>query len=61
LLNKGINIELCIEKLGNELNGAILTEGAICDSPVLDFPISLLNDKGLVALIPRCIRAIFYY
>jgi hypothetical protein len=49
LLNKGINIELCIEKLGNELNGAILTEG-ICDSPVLDFPISLLNDKGLVAL-----------
>jgi hypothetical protein len=50
LLNKGINIELCIEKLGNELNGAILTEGAICDSPVLDFPISLLNDKGLVAL-----------
>ena len=41
-----------MEKRGKALKGAIFIDGAMCDNPERDVPISLLKLKTLVALAP---------
>ncbi len=41
-----------MENLGTELNGVIFNDGAICDKPTRDFPVSFLKENTLVGDLP---------